>query len=188
METNITDNQLMDDFSKCSMSAFNEIFERYKKRLFNFIRQRYYTIDKMTAEDIVQRTLVKVYEYKYKYKPTNEFSTWVYTIIKNLSFNELKRSKMMSYNESEDDPIKPAISSLNPGNELENQNISEIVLNAIHSLKPKYSEVLILRYLQELNFKEISEILKINFDTAKSLARRGLEQLGGKLSGYNIEE
>ena len=178
----------MDDFSKCSMIAFNEIFERYKKKLFNFIRQRYYIIDIMTAEDLVQKTLVKVYEYKYKYRPTHEFSTWIYTIVRNFSINELKRSKTMSYDESEDDPVRPPVSPLNPGVELEKQNISEIVLQEIHSLKPKYAEMLIMRYLQELSFKEISEIQKINFDTAKSIARRALEQLEEKLLSYNIEE
>jgi RNA polymerase sigma-70 factor (ECF subfamily) len=187
MENNTTDNELMYDFSQCSMDAFKQIFNRYKNRLLNFVI-RSFAMDKSDAEDIVQKTLVKVYDYKFKYKARNEFSTWVYTIARNYSINEKKRNRQLSYDQMEEDGKDLSFAASSDSNDdILNKDVSEIFLRELDKIKPKYREVISMRYIQELDFKEIGEILNMNYDTAKSIARRGLSMLKERLTSYKIE-
>ena len=89
-----TDRELMQKVKERDDSAFEELVDRYKKRLFNVI---YRLInDRSEAEDILQETFLRVYRERESYDPTYCFSTWVYTIALNLTKNELKKRSVRS--------------------------------------------------------------------------------------------
>jgi len=172
-----TDNQLMEDFFKCSIAAYNILVQRYKARLFNYVL-RSLIHDRDGSEDIVQKTLIRLYEYKYKYKASYQFSTWIFTVARNFSIDEMRRKKAVYF---QDDEIEIMAKGETPVSEMENNERKEMLLKAINSLKPKYKEIIIARYLECMPYEEISEITKINLNTLKSLSKRGLEQLKNKL-------
>ncbi len=86
-----TDEQLIALFQKGDEKAYVELVNRYRDRLMNFVFQ--YLGDMELAEDIVQDTMLKLYQKKHYYKQIAKFSTWIYTIAKNLAFTELRRKK-----------------------------------------------------------------------------------------------
>ena len=187
MNLNKSDNELMNEFAGCSMDSFTMVFNRYKNRILNFVL-RGYLHDKDNAEDIVQKTFIRVYEYKHKYNTTNQFSTWVYTIAKNLSLNELKRKRKLRADDDPDDTEKFLAEDESLSQKIEKQNIQELLTKAIELLKPKYREVIVMRYLQRMSYEEISEITSKRINTLKSQSKRGLKQIRDKVKNYGIEE
>ncbi len=85
-----TDNELMREFKRCSDAAYKQIVQRYENRLFNYVL-RAFGLSRDEGEDVVQNTLKRVYEWKFKYVAKHAFSTWVYTIAKHFALNELQR-------------------------------------------------------------------------------------------------
>lgn len=160
----LTDNELMEQFRECSIEAYIEIYTRYQRRLLNFS----YGIlrDYNACQDIVQKSLIKVFEYKLLYQPTNQFSTWIFTIAKNLAINELnyrKQTENLS-DEYQDDSF-------------DHDLISDYIRKKISDLPEAYVNVIIARYVEGYSFQEIAEQTGININTLKSHAKRGLEQL-----------
>ena len=82
-----TDEQLMARFQGGDEQAYIELVNRYRNKLLNFV-YRYFS-DFEISEDIVQDTMVKLYLKKHYYKEIAKFSTWLYTIAKNLAMTEL---------------------------------------------------------------------------------------------------
>jgi RNA polymerase sigma-70 factor (ECF subfamily) len=180
-----SDNQLMEEFSLCSIAAYNELVRRYKKKLFNYL-SRGLINDRDVAEDIVQRTLIKVYECKNIYKPDYQFSTWVYTICRNLALNEIRDDRTVS--------IDSVFTGEEPGDDCENQvetieinEISGLMLNIMNNLDSKYREVIVLRYLNEMPYEDIAEVTGKNVSTLKSLCKRGLEKIKDELEKMKVE-
>lgn len=188
MNENISDNELMNKFSGCSMDAYKQIFNRYKNKLLNHIIW-VFNIHKDNAEDIVQQTLIKVYMYKYKYKASHEFSTWVYTIAKNLSLNQMKsRKNTVSIEEENHFNYNKQETTYTMDCEDDRNNKVEILKSCISSLNVKYREILNFRYVEGLSFEEISVIQNTNINTLKTHAKRGLEILKNNLKDFDFEK
>jgi len=78
-----SDEQLIGRFQSGDERAYVELVNRYKDRLLNFVFQFLGDIEQ--AEDVVQDTMLRLYEKKHYYKPIAKFSTWIYTIARNLA-------------------------------------------------------------------------------------------------------
>jgi RNA polymerase sigma-70 factor, ECF subfamily len=180
MDKEKSDNELMSEFKGCSEYAYEKIFNRYKIRIFNYI---YWSIikDDFLSEEVTQETLIKVWEYKFLYQPKYRFSTWVFTVARNLAIDKIrdinKRKGIISGSEkitNDANPYALIQTSSNILNEIEINDRNDKITDIIMSLDQKYSEVIILRYIEDLSFKEISVITGKNVSTLKTLAKRGI--------------
>ena len=91
-----TDELLISRFQSGDENAYVELVNRYKDKLTNFVF--YFLNDEEHADDIVQETFIRLYEKKHYYKQIAKFSTWIYTIARNLANTELRkknRTKIM---------------------------------------------------------------------------------------------
>ena len=84
-----TDEDLIERFQDGDEQAYVELVNRYRDRLMNFVYR--FTSDSEQSEDIVQETLIKLYTHKHYYKKIAKFSTWIYTIARNLANTELRK-------------------------------------------------------------------------------------------------
>ena len=84
-----SDEQLISRFQSGDENAYIELVNRYKDRLTNFVY--YFFKDEEQTEDVVQETFIKLYEKKHYYKEIAKFSTWIYTIARNLANTELRK-------------------------------------------------------------------------------------------------
>ena len=121
------------------------------------------TSDENEAEDITIETFSKAFDKIDSYDPTYSFSTWLITISKNLHIDRLrKQKKKITYQRSGDAAQEYyAIPDDSPSPEdklIKEQNLARL-LKDIKELKPRYQEVIHLRYFQELQYKEIAERL-----------------------------
>src|ERR1700678_2933191 len=92
-------------------AAFAELVDKYKQPVMNFIYRS--LRDETEAEDLAQNVFLQVYKSRSRYKQTAKFSTWLFTIARNLCLNELRRrsrhpaeSLEETHPENEDQPIR----------------------------------------------------------------------------------
>ena len=185
-----TDEMLISRFQSGDENAYVELVNRYKDRLTNFVF--YFLKDEEHAEDIVQETFIRLYEKKHYYKEIAKFSTWIYTIARNLANTELRkksRTKVMYLsqmnNYKKDYDLKSSDPELNTN--IENEFLLKEIHTAIDKLPENYKSVIILRDIQGLNYEQISNIVGVPLGTVKSRINRARLQLQVDLKHYKKE-
>lgn len=167
MKKNIDDKVLIDRFLKGDESAFNLLFEKYKRKI--YLTAYRLLGNHEDANDITQETLIKVYKELKNFRNESLLYTWIYRITINLSLNLLKKKKLRSFFDFEevdewlfkDDRQSPELSFRE--NELSNK-----IQEALKKLPEKQRTVFTLRYYDELSYEEISEILGTSVGALKA--------------------
>lgn len=178
---NLTDEELILEFQKEDIDAFNEIVYRYKDRIINFLYR--YTSSREESEDIAQDAFLRLYKSKHLYREIGRFSTWFYTIAINLAKTHLRHKKnyrtisINNYDENEEKDYELTANVIAPDESANASNENYFIQKAINALNVKFREVVILRDIQELDYEEISKITKLPLGTVKSRINRGRECL-----------
>jgi RNA polymerase sigma-70 factor (ECF subfamily) len=159
-KTNIhpTDEELMLDFQNGNMAAFEALYDRYNKRLFHFIFR--FLRERSLAEDILQETFIRLLKGRKKYRKGFRFSTYIFTIGRNLCLDALKSWERRHLLVSQEDKIMRASDlTKSPSRMLEESELKEILKSEIQKLPRDQREVLLLSKYSRLSFKEISQIV-----------------------------
>lgn len=172
-------------------NAFAELVEKYKQPLFNFICRT--LRDEAESEDLAQNVFLQVYKSRQRYQQTAKFSTWLFTIARNLCLNEIRRRSRHPADSIEESHPE---SEEHPQRQYEDKNIFLPVENVLHGeLAVKIEEALaelpenqrtaiLLCRQDELSYEQIAEILDCSLSATKSLIHRGRETLKEKLKPY----
>lgn len=181
-----TDEELMLECRKDNMEAFNLLFKRYEKRIYNFSLRL--TGDRVTAEEITLEAFMKAYKARKRYQPTARFSTWLYSIARNLCRDFARsRSKNGAISESVQS-LNLAAESPDPAGEIAlEEELKRKVMEAIRSLPGKQREVIIMSYYEGLTYPEIASILKCSSSSVKMAGHRAYLKLRELLSEYSRE-
>ncbi len=177
----LTDEELIHRFQRDDYQAFNEIVERYKNKLVNFIFR--YTGNRDDAEDYAQDTFLKLYKSKHLYREIARFSTWFYTIALNtVKTNLKKKNRYSSISISDFDPENDKDYDLksddvSPEDTVNSSIEMELIQKAIDSLDDAFREVIVLRDIEDLEYDEIAKITGLPLGTVKSRINRGREKL-----------
>lgn len=169
---------------------YKHIVERYEKRLLLYIKRMLYVKDE-DAQDILQEVFIKAYRNLNSYNPKYKFSNWIYRITHNESVNFLRKNKNLRKhipNDPDIDIFETLPSSIDIEQESIDESDKDEILSAISKLDKKYKDVLILKYLEEKDYNEISEILHISSGTVGSLISRGKVKLRNLLEKYGKNE
>ena len=179
-----TDEKLISRFQAGDERAYVELVNRYKDKLLNFVFQ--FLGDVEQAEDVVQDTMIRLYEKKHYYKEIAKFSTWIYTIARNLANTELRKRKrrkttyLSQMSKEERQYEIPAVQD-DVDQSLHNEFINDRIQSAINSLPEHFKLVIILRDIQELSYDDISNIVEVPLGTIKSRINRARIQLQAEL-------
>ena len=159
--------------------AFDELVERYQKRLLNFV---YRTIgDRERAEDLVQEVFIRVHRHLHRFDQSKKFSTWIYTIASNLAKNELRnrsRSPLVLFQtikknwEADHRPLQFEDRHNRPEDLYRKRHLRELVEWAVKQLPEHHRVVFVLRELEGKTYEEIAEITDCNLGTVKSRLNR----------------
>ena len=179
-----TDEQLIARFQTGDEQAYVELVNRYRDRLMNFVFQ--FLGDMEQSEDVVQDTMLKLFEKKHYYREIAKFSTWIYTIARNLANTELrkrKRRKVTVLSQMTRDDREYELPAIQPetGQEVQNEYAAKQIQVAIHALPEHFKTVIILRDIQELSYDDISSIVGVPLGTVKSRINRARLQLQADL-------
>jgi RNA polymerase sigma-70 factor (ECF subfamily) len=182
------DVRLMLEFQKGSKASLEGLMHKYYPRLLNFTYR--FLGNREAAEDITQEVFVRVYKSASCYRPQAKFQTWVFTIARNLSLNELRRNKKggVSLEEtfsSEDGELKRQVADprgQDPGQELLQGEKTAAVKAAINDLPENQRMAVILRRYEEFSYEEIARAMRVSVQAVKSLLSRAKENLKNKLT------
>ncbi|MBI5026027.1 MAG: sigma-70 family RNA polymerase sigma factor [Nitrospirae bacterium] len=180
------DVELVSLCKKGDVDAFEVFVKRYQKMMLNIAYRMIGNYE--DACEVVQDAFLSAYKGLKDFKGTSRFSTWLYTIVINLSKNRINQLKTQIHHEqfSIDDPVftedgemKVEYASNEPSvsEKLEKREIQQKVQKCINSLDPEFREVLILRDMQGFSYNEISGMLKIAEGTVKSRLFRARDAL-----------
>ena len=185
------DAALMLRVKRGDMSAFEELVEKYKQPLINLI---YRTLpDATEAEDLAQNVFVQVFKSAHRYEVSAKFSTWLYTIARNLSLNEIRRrsrhpadSLDQTNPENEDQPLRQFEDSKNfsPPDALLQGELEKKIGQAVAELPENQRTAILLCRQEEMSYEEIAKVLGCSLSATKSLIHRGRETLKHKLKPY----
>lgn len=175
------DQNLVKEYIKGNKTSLNFLIEKYFRQIYNFVH--HYTYNNDEAEDITQEVFVKVWKNIKKYKENKSFKVWLYTIAKNTAIDFLRKKKSLNFSDFEkDDNSNDFLENIKDeklisDEILEKKDLANTLNNAIEKLSIKYKTVLLLHHVEEMTFKEISQISKESIDTIKSRYRRALIML-----------
>jgi RNA polymerase sigma-70 factor (ECF subfamily) len=168
---------------------FVAIINRYKNRLFAYIR-RITNIRDEDAEDLLQEIFLKVYLNLNDFESDLKFSSWIYAIARNQVISNHRRLSVRAEGHSttlEDDIARKLASSFNIEAELDNIYLKDSIAKVLDSLAEKYREVLVLKFLEEKNYQEISDIIKKPVGTVGSLMNKAKSEFKKELTKQQIK-
>ncbi len=183
----LTDDELIDQVRAGNLRSFEELIDRYRNQVFNFVYRILGSRDE--AEDILQDAFMKVYQHLPRYKKQSKFSSYLFTIAHNLSMNRVnyrKRSQMKLDTLAQSDR-ESSITDRTPDAQLRENEIAIVVHRAIEKLPPKYRAALVLSEFEGFSYKQISDVLNCSVGTVKSRIFRARDLLRGYLKGYEEE-
>lgn len=187
------DEALMVRFQRGDRAAFRMLVRRHQAPLYNFALR--HLRRPAQAEDVVQDTFVRVVQSATDFKHEARFSTWLYTIARNLCIDQLRKGALRRH---------PSLDEARPGAEGDGPTLGEQmpdskasveraatdtelrtrIADAVEKLPDDQREVFLMREVANLPFKEIAGITGVSENTVKSRMRYALERLQAALSEY----
>ncbi len=175
-------------YQKGDVPAFATLVARHEKPLWNFLRR--FVTDTATAEDLLQETFLRVVKGAGGWKADAKFSTWLYTIARNLCTDHARRAVFRqaasldgdSKTDDEDfgpRPMLDRISGADRGGEnaaMDRQTAARIDA-AVGTLPVEQREVFLMREVMDMPFAEIARAVSASEPTVKSRMRYALERL-----------
>ena len=185
------DAMLMLRVKRGDRAAFAELVEKYKQPLFNFV---FRTLrDETETEDVAQNTFLQVWKSRARYQRTAKFSTWLFTIARNLCLNEIRRrsrhpaeSLEETHAEHDDQPSRQYEDKkiFLPTETALHGELAQKIEEALAELPENQRTAILLCRQDELSYEEIAEVLDCSLSATKSLIHRGREMLKEKLKPY----
>lgn len=169
----------MQRIRKKDKSALHEVYEAYISFIYhtviNIVKQ------KETAEDITSEFFIKLWEKADSYKPGGGHKGYLATIARNMAIDYVRKYQKEVYIErdSEDEDESDNVSQIaDSAQTLENQVVEELAVNeALSRLKPVYRQIVTMKVLGDMTFKEISQVLNIPMGTVTWNYQDAIKQL-----------
>lgn len=188
-----SDEDLMLAFRDGEAAAFELLVARHKRGLYNFLLRSVH--DRSRSEEMLQEVFLRVIRAKDRYQRTARFTTWIYTIARNLCVDESRRQKFRRTvpleakrrgqaggDEGQSILDVTEAKQVAPDAQSEAPKLRERVAAAIDGLPDDQREVFMMRQFGGLSFKQIGEAVGAPENTVKSRMRYALEKLRNDLS------
>jgi len=176
-------------FQAGDRQAFEELFDRHQQRVLNTVYR--FLGDRHRAEDIAQDVFLRIYKAAGSYRPSAQFTTWVYTITRNLCFNEMRRRSRQAVSlsraaRSSDDgsPGLPDPGAEPPARGVAREELRQRVQQALAQLTPDQRMAVVLYRFQELSYEQVAAVMGSTVEAVKSLLHRARHRLRDQLARY----
>jgi RNA polymerase sigma-70 factor (ECF subfamily) len=191
-----SDENLMTAYQGGDVAAFEELVARHERPLWSFLRR--FVGDGATAEDLLQETFLRVVRSAPEWKGEAKFSTWLYTIARNLCTDQARRAvhrRALSLEgparATEGDSEGPRLGEGIPGRDAGgdaaamNRQLAAQIDRAVGAGPPPPREVLLMREVSDMQFSEIARAVGASEPTVKSRMRYALEKLRQALAEFH---
>lgn len=185
------DAQLMLRVKRGDTAAFAALVDKYKQPVLNLVTRT--LRDAIEAEDLAQNVFVQVWKSRARYRASAKFSTWLFTIARNLCLNEIRRRARhpaepldAPHPEHEGEPLHqpPDAQTASPPDALLHGELERKIEEALAALPENQRTAILLCRQDELSYEEIAKVVGCSLSATKSLIFRGRETLKQKLKPY----
>ena len=161
----VTDETLALQVQKGGTEAFGEIVQRFEPKLLRYARKYFFSPE--DAQDLVQDIFLKAYENIQSFDVSRRFSPWIYRVAHNEFVNELrKKQSRKTFFTIDFDTMFPHLTAAETADSAAlGRDTKEILEKYLDKLEVKYKEPMLLYYVEEMDYKEIAEILHIPVST-----------------------
>ncbi len=189
-----TDEMLMVRYQRGDREAFAELVRRYKTPIYNFIIRQ--LRNPSVSEDLTQDVFLRVVQNAADFKHEARFSTWLYTIARNLCIDQLRKLSHRRHpsldrpagGDPDGRPLVESIADKHPRASVErtaaSTEVAACIVAAVEGLPDDQREVFLLRQLANLPFKDIAQITGVGENTVKSRMRYALDRLQDALAEF----
>jgi len=186
-EGSVIDFALMERVGAGDHEAFRQLVERHQHAVIGTVAKMLGNASE--SEDIAQQVFLRIWRNAKRYRPHAKFTTYLFTITRNLVFNESRRKsrkKEVSSDEREENSnhLIAASRDRQPDAELLQAELQQAVDEAIASLPEAQRTAVVLRRYEQLSYEEIAGVLDLSVSAVKSLLFRARTTLREALSGY----
>jgi RNA polymerase sigma-70 factor (ECF subfamily) len=181
-----TDIALMELIRRGDDKAFELLLSRHQRSVYNLACR--FLNDEAEAEDITQETFIRIFKAAVTYTPEAKFTTWLYTIVKNLCFNALRKRRSAQIVSIEEETLPEIPADINdPSEIIDGRRLRSKVLAAVHALPENMRIAVLLHKFHGLQYHEIAEILDCSVNTVKLRVHRAKAVLARSLSEFGGE-
>lgn len=186
IEREITDEELVAKTLE-KEENFKYLIERYQDKFSQYIRRKT-SVSREDVQDLLQDIFIKIYLNLRGFDTSLKFSSWAYRIAHNEIITWYRKKKIRPQINFEDYEEENLVNFFREDTDIEKEfdrkELKERIREAMEKLDEKYKDIIILRFLEEKEYEEISDILQMPLGTVSTLIYRGKKELQKLLSKY----
>lgn len=181
---NLPDENLVQEILNGNDDAFRVLIERYQKPIFNMAFRMCGDYDE--AADLTQEAFLQVYRVLDKYDPEKKFFSWMYRVSHNICINVLnkKPKNVVALDDVQENHLANDDTMAQPEKYYSNQELRVRIDQAILNLPDTYHDVIYMRFVHNLSYQQIADVMSLPISTIETRIYRGKALLQKELKEY----
>lgn len=168
--------KVWDEFRNGDESSFSVLFETFLDPLYRYGMK--FVSDESLVKDCIQDLFVKLHNNRASLSPTTNPKFYLLFSLKNMIIDAIAKNRRLTYVSPEDMPFIATYHYLSDQDEAENEEeIKEKFEQVLNMLNPRQKEAIYLRFQLDLSYEEISQLLGINYQSARNLIHRSISKI-----------
>lgn len=185
MAEKINESDLLAAVQNGNGAAFESFFLQNQKRVFS-VALNFFGGNEEVAEDITQQVFLKIFTSVENFRGEAKITTWLYRITVNACIDEQRKTRRLSFFADLLGFREPRVKR-NQDEKIHRREISGEVQKAVGTIDVKFRLPIVLKYVENLSYREIAEVLDISEGTVASRLNRGHKLLARKLKHLKDE-
>lgn len=196
VDTQADDKTLVTRCHAGDQEAFKELVQRYQRKVYGIAFGMLHNAE--DAMDVTQEAFIRVHRYLDRFKGSSSFFTWLYRITVNLCIDHLRRegkAQTVDYddavshaNQQEAEQLRPWSLDMNPSSAMDRKELREMIDKALELLSPNHRAVILMREVEGLSYKEMSEVMRCSKGTIMSRLFHARRRMQSALSEVMAEK
>jgi len=176
-QTEPSDEELVRLAQQGDQQAFVKLYRRFLPRVYKRVR---YQIPERDVEDVTQEVFISVIKSLKSFRGNSQFSTWLFSLTKRRIVDYYRKRRV------EQEDIEAVEYKLATTGSSARADDRVLLLTAMNNLPSDYQEVILLRFVDGLKFKEVARVRGQSLEAAKSLFRRAINALRDEIGEVNV--
>ena len=169
----MTDEQIMEAVQSGDLQQASLLFDRYHKRLFNFLARL--TMDRDTAEDLTQNVFLRLIKYRSSYRQGLKFQSWIYQIARNVFSDHYQKVKNKKADFIDIEKMGERIADNDESAKIDEQEL--LLQKSMALLSEEQRELLVLTRFQHMKYEEVAVIMDTTVANIKVKVHRAIAKL-----------